>query len=74
MACSCLFGPPDLGVRGKYELIRKLGKGGQAVVWLASEKDTNELFALKFISTRSATLYCAPQTARRAGICIKSIV
>ena len=54
--CLSLGGPSGdaLAVAPAYKLIKKLGEGAEGFVWLAEEKASGELFALKFVSIKSA--------------------
>ena len=45
----CVALAPDFGVSGSYKLVRHVGGGGEAEVWLGEELSTKERFALKMI-------------------------
>ena len=49
---------------GRYELMREIGHGGTATVYLARQTDLNRLVALKELSALSAD-----DPPRRAGSC-----
>lgn len=46
---SCAWPPPDAAVLPLYEFERCVGKGAEAAVWLARERATGQLYALKLI-------------------------
>ena len=49
-SCGCALAfAPDFGVGERYALVRHVGGGGEAEVWLAEELATKQRFALKMI-------------------------
>src|SRR4051812_11392348 len=46
--------PPMLTLAADYEILRELGRGGTAVVYLARERATDEEVAIKLIHARYA--------------------
>src|SRR4051812_17825784 len=46
--------PPLLALSARYEILRELGRGGTAVVYLARDRDTGAQVAIKLIHARYA--------------------
>src|SRR4051812_5566502 len=46
--------PPLLALSARYEILREVGRGGTAVVYLARDRDTGAEVAIKLIHARYA--------------------